>query len=114
MRKKRQFARTGRRGTLLFIIPAVAMLIVGFGLLFDAALGPRLHSDQGIAIPAGVATAGLGAALLTRSAIAVFFLFISAAAAVALCAHDLGFLHPITLSILALLPFCALLVKHAD
>ncbi|MFV0416070.1 MAG: hypothetical protein ACK5NG_06850 [Chthoniobacterales bacterium] len=98
----------------LFIIPALAMLIVGFGMFVMASFGPRLHSHEGQWIPLAMATAGLGGALLTRSAISVFFLFVCILTTLAFTIGDLGFLHPFTLFLIALLPYCIVLIKNVE
>src|SRR5690606_1829815 len=65
---------------LLFIAPGCIMLIAGFGLMLAAAVSGRLSSEAALPLPFGFTTAATGAMLLTRTPLAVFFLFIYAAA----------------------------------
>lgn len=102
-----------RNRPLLFVIPGVAMLILGFGLMLSAALGGRLSSAEALPLPAGFTTAAVGAMLLTRTPLAVFFLFLFALAGLILALRLNGPLHPLPIGFVALLAYCLPLAKHA-
>lgn len=109
------YPRRKRTGNILwFTVPATVMLLTGFGILLYVALGPRLSDSQGVLIPTGFATAGLGGALLTRSLISVFSLCIYALIGLVFAFRALGFLHPLTWVFVSLVPFCVALAKRAD
>ncbi|MFV0338868.1 MAG: hypothetical protein ACK5LK_11585 [Chthoniobacterales bacterium] len=109
LRKKKSSVRNW-----LFIAPAILMLAAGFGMFVMASFGPRLHSQEGLWIPLAMGAGGLGGALLTRSVISVFFLLVCILITLVFTISDLGFLHPFTLFLLALLPYCIVLFKNAD
>ncbi|MCB1129598.1 MAG: hypothetical protein KDN05_00615 [Verrucomicrobiae bacterium] len=98
---------------LLFIAPGCIMLIAGFGLMLAAAVSGRLSSEAALPLPFGFTTAATGAMLLTRTPLAVFFLFIYAAAVLVIACREVGFLHPVPLLYLALIGYCLPLAKHA-
>lgn len=92
------------RGAPLFVVPGIAMLVIGFGLMLSAALGGRLDSAAALPLPVGFTTAAAGAMLLTRTPLAVFFFFIYAIAGLVLSIREFGWLHflPAVFVILAL------------
>ena len=79
-------------------------LLVGFGILVRCSVGDRMDAARALMIPLGFATAVIGAMVLTRSLLAVFFLFIYAVTALILILAYQGFANP------AALPFGTLLI----
>lgn len=97
--------KSGRRERpLLFVVPGVLLLLLGFGILLRCSIGERMDAAQALMIPLGFATAAIGAMVLTRTLLAIFFLFIYALTALVLILCHQGFASP------AVLPFVALLV----
>ncbi len=98
---------------LMFVAPGTIMLIAGFGFMVAAAVGGRLSSEAALPLPFGFTTAATGAMLLTRTPLAVFFLFIYAVAVLIISSRDVGFLHPVPLLYFALISYCLPLARHA-
>lgn len=97
----------------LFLVPGVLMLLVGFGILLRCSVGDRMDAAQALMIPLGFATAAIGAMVLTRSLIAVFFLFIYAVTALILILSHQGFASPTVLPFVALVILCLPMARYA-
>lgn len=106
--KKRRIHRPA-----LFAIPGAAMILIGFGFMLSAALGGRLGSEAALPLPFGFTTAATGAMLLTRTPLAVFFLFIYATAVLVIACREVGCLHPVTVLYAALIAYCLPLARNA-
>lgn len=74
----------------LFYMVAPALIIGGFALMLHAATGGRLGSAQSLHLPIGFTTAAIGGLLLSRSPIAVFFLFLYALTGLVLSLREVG------------------------
>jgi len=97
----------------LFVSLAVLMLLGGFGLMLSAALGGRLGSAEAVSLPIGFTTAAVGGMLLTRTPIAVFFLFLFAITGMILAILETGFIHPAPYLFALLLSLCLPLKQNA-
>ena len=97
----------------LFVIIGMLMIFVGAYAMFSCVVGGRLSPEQALPLPFGFTTVAMGAMLLTRSAISVFFLFLYALTIMILGIIYDGFLSPQPLLCLALLALCFPLAKHA-
>lgn len=97
----------------LFVSLAILMLLGGFGLMLSAACGGRLGSAEAIPLPLGFTTAAVGGMLLTRTRIAVFFLFLFALAGMILGLRETSLLHPLPYLFALLLGLCLPLTKQA-
>ncbi len=97
----------------LFVVPGIIMLIAGFGFMLAAAVGGRLSSEAALPLPFGFTTAATGGMLLTRTPLAVFFLFIYAVAVLVIACREVSFLHPVPLLYLVLIAYCLPLLRHA-
>jgi len=97
----------------LFVALGVLMLLGGFGLMLSAAFGGRLGSDEAFPLPVGFTTAAVGGMLLTRSPLAVFFLFVFALAGTILALRETGLQHPVPYLFAALLALCLPLARQA-
>ena len=81
--------------------------------MLSCVTGGRLNSEQSQLLSFGFTTVAVGAMLLTRSAISVFFLFLYAATLLILGIIHNGFLNPTNLAWLVLLGLCLPLAKNA-
>lgn len=106
--------RKSASSILWFTLPAIVMLLAGFGIMIYVAFGPRLPSTDGVLIPIGFATAGLGGALLTRSLISVFALAVYAVIGLIFAILELGFIHPLSLLFAGLILLCLALTQRAE
>jgi hypothetical protein len=97
----------------LFVSLGVFMLLGGFGLMLSAALGGRLGSAEAFSLPLGFTAAAVGGMLLTRTPLAVFFLFLFALAGLILALRETGLQHPAPYLFAALLALCLPLAKRA-
>ena len=97
----------------LFVALGTLMILVGTYFMLSCVLGGRLTPAEAFALPLGFATVAVGAMLLTRTAISVFFLFLYAMTAMIMGLIYEGFLTPQPLICLALLALCFPLAKHA-
>lgn len=97
----------------LFVALGAVMLVAGFGLMLSAALGGRLDSTSSLPLPIGFTTAAIGAMVLTRTPLGVFFLFIYAVAMLVLTITGPGWLSvPFFIGVF-LLALCLPLLKRA-
>lgn len=97
----------------LFVSLAILMLLGGFGLMLSAAFGGRLGSAEAIPLPVGFTTAAVGGLLLTRTPIAVFFLFLFALTGMIFAFRETGLLHLVPYLFALLLGLCLPLAKQA-
>lgn len=97
----------------LFVALGTLMILVGAYAMLSCVLGGRLSPAQAMPLPFGFTTVATGAMLLTRSQIAVFFLFLYAVTLLVLgIVHD-GLMSPLNLAWLTLLGLCLPLAKNA-
>lgn len=101
------------RQPALFVVPGLAMLVIGFGLMLSVALGGRLDSAAAMPLPVGFTTAATGAMLLTRTPLAVFFLFIYTIAGLVLSIREFGWLHFLPAVFVILTLACLPLARRA-
>ncbi len=97
----------------LFVILGILMILVGAYAMLSCVLGGRLNAAEAFPLPFGFITVAVGAMLLTRSAISVFFLFLYATTIMIMGIIYEGFLHPQPLICLVLLALCFPLAKNA-
>ena len=97
----------------LFVILGTLMILIGAYFMLSCVLGGRLSPAEAFALPFGFSTVAVGAMLLTRSAISVFFLFLYAVTIMIMGIIYEGFLSPQPLICLVLLALCFPLAKHA-
>ena len=97
----------------LFVALGVLMMLVGAYAMISCVIGGRLSSGASLPLPFGFTTVAVGAMLLTRTPIAVFFLFVYAVTILILgIIHD-GLMSPLNVIWLVLLGLCLPLAKHA-
>ncbi|MCP5537110.1 MAG: hypothetical protein H7A51_12895 [Akkermansiaceae bacterium] len=97
----------------LFVALGVLMMIVGTVAMGTCIFGGRLSPGESFALPFGFVTVAVGAMLLTRSAISVFFLFLYAITILVINIVHGDFLNPLPVSCLILLGLCFPLAKNA-
>ena len=97
----------------VFIALGVIMILVGAYAMLSCVTGGRLTAEQAQLLPFGFTTVAVGAMLLTRSLISVFFLFLYATTIMIMGIIHNGFLSPQPIICLALLALCFPLAKHA-
>lgn len=95
----------------LFVTLAIIMMIIGTYAMLSCVMGGRLNAAESIALPFGFITVAMGAMLLTRSAIAVFFLFLYATTNLILNLVHEGVTNPVNLIWIVLLALCLPLIK---
>lgn len=105
--------RAHKRRPHLFVALAVVMLLGGFGLMLSAVLGGRLDSMSALPLPIGFTTAAIGGMLLTRTPLAVFFLFLYALAMLILTLTGSGWRSAPFFIALFLILFCLPLARQA-
>ena len=89
------------------------MILVGAYAMVSCAVGGRLSPEEALLLPFGFTTVATGAMLLTRSQIAVFFLFLYAVTLLILgIIHD-GAMAPLNLVWVVLLICCVPLANIA-
>ena len=98
---------------LLFVIPAVLMLLTGFGILVRCSVGERLDAAHALMIPLGFATAAIGAMTLTRTLLATFFLFVYSIVALIVGIRLHGAANPFLIPFILLLVLCLPQAKYA-
>lgn len=97
----------------VFVALGVIMILAGAYAMLSCVTGGRLSAEQAQLLPFGFITVAVGAMLLTRSPISVFFLFLYAITLLILGIIHEGFLNPLNLAWLALLGLCLPLAKNA-
>ena len=97
----------------LFVILGIVMILIGTYAMLSCVMGGRISPTEAFPLPFGFTTVAMGAMLLTRTAISVFFLFLYAVTIMIMgIVHD-GFLTSQPLICLVLLGLCFPLTKHA-
>ncbi|MEO8614773.1 MAG: hypothetical protein ABI600_06500 [Luteolibacter sp.] len=102
-----------REKPLLFVIPAVLMLLAGFWLMLSCALGGRLNSASSLPLPVGFTIAAVGGLVLTRTLLGTFFLFAFSITAIILTARERGLTDPLLIPFIVLLGLCLPMARHA-
>ncbi len=98
----------------LFVTLGIIMMIIGTYAMLSCVMGGRLSAAESIALPFGFITVAMGAMLLTRSAIAVFFLFLYATKNLILNLVHEGIIDPANLIWICLIALCLPLIKLAQ
>lgn len=98
---------------LLFVIPAVLLILGGFGIMVAYSLGDRMGSVASSLLSFATALAAVGAMLLTRTVLSVFFLFVFSVVVLFFGIRDHGFLNPVVPPFIVLVFLCLPMVKHA-
>lgn len=92
-----------RNNKKLFVAIGVTMVAVGTYAILSCVTGGRISAENALPMPFGFTTAVVGALLLTRSAISVFFLMLYAVTILILGIIHNGVLSPLNLVWLAVL-----------
>ena len=98
---------------LLFVIPGALLILACFGIMATYSLGERLGSDASSLLSFAAALAAVGAMLLTRTVLSVFFLFIFSVVVLFFGIRDHGILSPVVLPFVVLVFLCLPMLKHA-
>ncbi len=98
---------------LLFVIPGLLMILAGFGVMIAYSLGERLGSLASSSLSFGAALVAVGAMLLTRTLLSVFFLFIFSIFVLVFGIRDHGLLNPVLLPFIILILLCLPMAKRA-
>lgn len=98
---------------LLFVLPGSLLLLSGTGIIVACGIAGRLDAAHALWIPIGMATAAIGAMVLTRTLLATFFLFIYALTALIIVICQQGFTTPIMIPFIVLLGICLPMAKFA-
>ena len=102
-----------REKPLLFVIPAVLMILAGFAIMVIFSLGGRMLAAESLPLPLGLATAAVGAMVLTRTKLATFFLFIFSLTVIILGIRDHGLVNPVLIPFVLLILLCLPMAKYA-
>lgn len=97
----------------LFPILGTLMILAGTYAMLSCVFGGRLSAEETMALPFGFITIATGAMLLTRTTIAVFFLFLYALTLLVLGMVHHGVMHLPHLAWLLLLGLCLPLAKRS-
>lgn len=103
-----------REKPLLFVVPGVLMLIIGFGVIIAYSLGGRFTAAGSELIPVALTTIVVGAMSLTRTLLSTFFLFAYAVTALVIVINQHGITEPWLIPFIALLALCVPQVKYAS
>lgn len=96
-----------------FIALGYLMIAAGTWAMVSCVIGGRLSAEESLPLPFGFITVATGAMLLTRTKIAVFFLFLYGATLLILNIVHEGVTQPYNLIWVALIAVCLPLAKIA-
>lgn len=98
---------------LLFVVPGVLLILAGFSIMISFSLGERLGSVASSSLSFAAALAAVGAMLLTRTLLSVFFLFIFSVVVVFFGIREYGILNPVVVPFVVLILLCLPMAKYA-
>lgn len=102
-----------RRARVIFWSMGLLLLLMGFGMMLATSLGPRIDSQGAQLVPIGAATVVIGALLMTRTALSVFFLALYALLGLVFTLPETTLAHPVPWVFLLLLMGCVPLSRFA-
>lgn len=100
-----------KKKTHIFAFVGVLLIVIGSALMLHRVMGERLYAAGAIQLVTGFSSVAVGAMLLTRSGISVFFYFLFVLAIALVQLPVVGFMSFDLLVVLVLLVVGVLMVK---